>query len=158
MVRYSFEIANAINRFLTDGDWHFSFDEERGVFKFNLSLKGVIKELHYLLIVREDGVLLYAISPLSADAENPEVLADTAEFITRANYGLNIGNFELDYRDGEVRYKVYLSCNGVLPTDDMIEESIFVTASTFRRYSSGLAAVLFSMSDPKSAIEKCESE
>jgi hypothetical protein len=29
--------------------------------------------------------------------------APPAEFITRANYGLIIGNFELDFEDGEIR-------------------------------------------------------
>ena len=28
-----------------------------------------------------------------------------AEFLTRANYGIMIGNFEMDFNDGEVRYK-----------------------------------------------------
>ncbi len=30
----------------------------------------------------------------------------TAEFICRANYGLPIGNFEMDFADGELRFKV----------------------------------------------------
>lgn len=29
----------------------------------------------------------------------------TAEFLTRANYGLVFGNFEMDMHDGEIRYK-----------------------------------------------------
>ena len=36
---YSKDIADAINRFLTEDDWHFLFDEQRGMFKFGLSLK-----------------------------------------------------------------------------------------------------------------------
>jgi hypothetical protein len=35
-----------------------------------------------------------------------------AEFITRANYGLRIGNFELDFGDGEVRYKTSIDYSG----------------------------------------------
>lgn len=31
---YSNEIANVVKQFLTDDDWHYSFDEERGIFDF----------------------------------------------------------------------------------------------------------------------------
>src|SRR5688500_12466181 len=30
---------------------------------------------------------------------------EVMEYLTRANYGLSIGNFEMDLRDGEIRYK-----------------------------------------------------
>ena len=33
-----------------------------------------------------------------------------AEFEPRANFGLDIGNLELDMTDGEVRYKSSLCC------------------------------------------------
>lgn len=35
-----------------------------------------------------------------------------AEFLTRANYGLFIGNFEMDWQDGEVRYKTSIDVAG----------------------------------------------
>lgn len=41
---YSKDIAHAINTYLKDDDWYFSFDEQRGVFKFGLSLKGKMKK------------------------------------------------------------------------------------------------------------------
>ena len=31
---YSAEIANAIKSYLKEDDWHFSFDEETGLFRF----------------------------------------------------------------------------------------------------------------------------
>ncbi len=36
-----------------------------------------------------------------------------AEFITRANYGVIIGNFELDYEDGTVRFKTSVDFEGL---------------------------------------------
>lgn len=33
---YSREIAEAIRNFLDGDDWHYSFDEETGLFRFNL--------------------------------------------------------------------------------------------------------------------------
>lgn len=62
---YSENIANAINTYLKEDDWHFSFDEQRGVFKFGLSLKSKLKKVNYLIDVKEDEYLVYAISPLA---------------------------------------------------------------------------------------------
>ena len=31
---------------------------------------------------------------------------DIAEYLTRANYGMVMGNFEMDYSDGEIRYLI----------------------------------------------------
>src|SRR5262245_30076481 len=35
----------------------------------------------------------------------PAARRDVAEFIARANYGIIIGNFEIDFEDGTVRFK-----------------------------------------------------
>jgi hypothetical protein len=32
-----------------------------------------------------------------------------ADFLTRANYGLKVGNFEMDFSDGEIRYKTSIN-------------------------------------------------
>ena len=37
---------------------------------------------------------------------------DVAQFLTRTNYGLAAGNFELDFEDGEIRYKTAIHLQG----------------------------------------------
>ena len=53
--------------------------------------------------------LFYAVAPIKTP---DEVRPAVSEYVTRANYGLRIGNFELDYGDGEVRYKSSLNFEG----------------------------------------------
>ena len=72
---YSKAIANAINNFLTEDDWHFSFDDRRGLFKFGLCLKGRIKKINYIVDVKEDEYVVYAISPLGADEDDEKMMA-----------------------------------------------------------------------------------
>jgi hypothetical protein len=52
-----------------------------------------------------DLVLLYSIVPQRVPAERR---LEVSEFLTRANHGLADGNFELDFEDGEVRFKSVL--------------------------------------------------
>jgi hypothetical protein len=56
-------------------------------------------------VEEKDLVLLYSIAPQRVPEERR---LDVSEFLTRANYGLADGNFELDFDDGEVRFKSVL--------------------------------------------------
>jgi hypothetical protein len=64
----------------------------------------------YAQALEERGlVLLYSIAPEPIPEERR---LDVSEFLTRANYGLADGNFELDFDDGEVRFKTVLHAGG----------------------------------------------
>lgn len=153
---YSQKIAHAIKSYLTDDEWHFSFDEKRGLFKFGLSLKGRIKKINYVVDVKDDEYVVYAISPLGADEDDKEVMASMAEFVCRANYGLVNGNFELDMRDGEVRFKCFVDCEGITPTSEMVRNSIHCPAAMFKRYGTGIVDIIFGKSSAQEAVEQCE--
>ena len=153
---YSREIAGAIDNFLVEDDWNFSFNEENGIFRLGVGLKGKIKNLSYIVSVGDDGYNVYATSPIGADGADSSMMAAIAEFVCRANYGLRNGNFELDFNDGEIRYKVFVNCDGIIPTKAIIEDSMHCPALMFQRYASGIIDVIFSGTSAKDAIEKCE--
>ncbi len=46
---------------------------------------------------------------------------DFAIFITRINYGLMIGNFEMDFNDGEIRYKTSIDFEGTDLNEPLID-------------------------------------
>ena len=84
-------------------------------------------------------------------------MAEMVEFTTRANYGLRCGNFEMDMRDGEIRYKVFVDCEGsFLPPRDVIRNSIVIPAMMFERYTPGILDILFKEAKAVDAIAKCE--
>ena len=153
---YSKSIANVINNFLTEDDWHFSFDDQRGLFRFGLNLKGRIKKVSYIIDVKDDEYVVYAISPLGADEDDEKMIATMADFLCRANYGLKNGNFELDMRDGEIRYKSFVDCEGITPTTEMVRNSIHCPAAMFDRYDAGIVDIIFGNATAKEAISKCE--
>jgi hypothetical protein len=64
----------------------------------------------YAQAVEDKGlILLYSICPQRAPEQRR---SEVAELLTRANYGLAAGNFELDFDDGEIRYKSVLHAEG----------------------------------------------
>lgn len=78
--------------------------------------------------------------------------AIAAEFITRANYGLVVGNFEMDWKDGEIRYHVsHVMPEGKLE-DGMIRRLFGTALGTADRYYPALMQVLFAGSTPEDAV------
>ena len=153
---YSQNIANAINEFLKNNDWLFSFDEKRGVFEFGLSMNSRIKRVNYLIRVSDNEYIVYLTSPIGADKNNERMMAAMAEFVCRANYGLKYGNFEFDMRDGEIRFKIFVDCDAITPTQEMIHNSIHRPAAMFDNYSDGIVGIIFGDLSAKEAVEQCE--
>ena len=153
-MNYNESIARLIKKFLDDDDWNYSFDEEKGTFTFNLSMSNKLKKISYHVRIRKYDYISYATCPMNAD----DCIAEMAEFVTRANYGLINGNFELDYRDGEIRYKCFVNCDETVPGKETIKDSIYVPAAMFKRYGNGIINVLFGMKSAKDAVAECEEE
>lgn len=155
-IRYSKEIADAVRNFLEEDGWNFHFNEKNGIFQFDLSIGGKIKRISYLIRVREDDYLVYALSPVGADADSHEELIRMTEFICHVNYGLCNGNFELNMNNGEIRYKTYVNCGDMIPEETVVRESIYCCAIMFDQYASGIMRVIFENASAREAVEECE--
>lgn len=153
---YSMKIASEINNFLLKNDWKFFFDEERGIFRFDLRLKNKMKTINYVIYIENEYYLVYAIAPIGANSDDYDMMTRMAEFICQANYGLTSGNFEFDMSDGEIRYKSYVNCDGIIPTQEMIKESIHCPAAMFERYVPGILDIIFCNSTATDAVNRCE--
>ena len=79
-----------------------------------------------------------------------------AEFITRANYGMIVGNFELDFSDGEVRYKTSVDVEGSEVTHALVKGLVYANVLTMDRYLKGIMAVAFGGVDAESAVASVE--
>jgi hypothetical protein len=81
---------------------------------------------------------------------------DVMEFLTRANYGLLLGNFEIDLNDGEVRFKCSIDVEGAEITHTQYQNLLYVSVSTVDRYFPGLQRVIQGSADPAAAIAEIE--
>ncbi len=79
-----------------------------------------------------------------------------AEYLTRANYGLMIGNFEMDFSDGEVRYKTSIDVEGGQLTPPMIKTMVYVNVLMMDKYLPGIMSVIYGGASPANAIAQIE--
>jgi len=108
-----------------------------------------------LAVVDEAKFRFSFYSTLEAKAA-PEQMAAVCEFISRANYGLLLGNFEMDHADGEIRYRTSLDYEGGQLVKEMVRTLVYANVLTVNRYFKGLMGVLYGDIAPAAAIAKSE--
>ena len=91
-------------------------------------------------VAREDDEQLLVHSVLDEDVP-PARRTELALFLTRANFGLVLGNFELDLEDGELRYKTSVDVEGAALTEPLIDHLVLANVATVDRYLPGIRAV-----------------
>ncbi|NJL03067.1 MAG: YbjN domain-containing protein, partial [Spirulinaceae cyanobacterium SM2_1_0] len=84
-------------------------------------------------------LLFYSIYPTAVP---PEQRAAMSEFVTRANYGVFIGNFELDLNDGELRYKTSIDVEGSQLNANLVKRLVAINVGMMDEYWPGIERVL----------------
>lgn len=85
-----------------------------------------------------------------------EKRAEAAEYVTRANFGMEIGNFEMNYDDGVVVFRTSVDIEGGDLTPKMIQNLAYANVTTTDQYLPGLVMVVEGDATPLEAIEKVE--
>tara|TARA_B100001093_G_C26749669_1_gene980528 strand:- start:631 stop:1083 length:453 start_codon:yes stop_codon:yes gene_type:complete len=103
----------------------------------------------------EEGMIaFYSICPVSIPEGQRGHLA---EFVTRANYNLVLGNFEMDFGSGEIRYKTSLGLENASLTEDLWRPLVLSNIAIMDRYLPGILAVVGGGKSPAQAIAHLES-
>ena len=149
-------IAAVENYFEIDGIKHEPFDKN-DVAQATYAIQSKIQHADVLFMAYDDRLILRMILPLRADEERAKV----GEFLHRANYGLNNGNFDFDFNDGEISYRMAIYC-GVdefaPPTYEQIDFALVVGLMMIDKYGDALIKVMFGLVEPADAIEDAETD
>ncbi len=146
-------ILDGIKSFFTSDDW--KFDENAGDGILRMSFRGKDGAWRCIGRAREEQEQFIFYSILDLNTPEPR-RTEMAEFLTRANYGMIIGNFELDFSDGEVRYKTSIDFEGSVITDALCKQVVYANVYTVDRYFAGIMAVAFGGQSAAEAIKAIE--
>jgi hypothetical protein len=146
-------ILKVVEQFLEEDDWPYSLVEGRTVYKTGFEGKNGQFTCYAQERTEQEQFVFYSIYPVRTPDNK---FAQVAEFVTRANYGMIIGNFELDYTDGEIRYKTSIDIEDVDVSEPLIRHMIYANVLTMDKYFPGLMRVLYAGIDPVTAIEEIE--
>lgn len=87
----------------------------------------------------DDQLVVYSVRP---DHASPDVRFTMAEFFTRSNWALAVGNFELDLDDGEMRFKVGIDAEGDELRPPMVRQMLRTVVAAMETFATGIDRVL----------------
>ncbi|HEX9018452.1 MAG TPA: YbjN domain-containing protein, partial [Anaerolineaceae bacterium] len=133
-------ILEIVESFLTADDWPYTLINDNLVCKTGFEGKNGQFTCFAQERPEQEQLVFYSIFPVRVTIEH---IAAAAEFITRANYGMIIGNFELDYQDGEIRYKTSVDVEDVALAESLVQNLVYANVLTMDKYLPGLMRVLY---------------
>ena len=142
-----------LGQFLNDDSWHPQQLEDKTIFRVYYSGDNGDLRCYAQIRVDLEQFIFYVVAPVKAPEE---VRSSVAEYITRANYGLRIGNFEMDFDDGEIRCKSSVDFEESILDTNLIKNIIYPAVHTMDYYLPGLLSVMYGNQSPVQAIADIE--
>ena len=151
------ENAEYIKSFLDEVKWHYDMHNYDGMRRvlFTGGIGGSNEpygSFHYMAIVDDNAAECYATLPASAQARLPQM----SEFITRANYNLKYGAFEMDYNDGQIRFRLAFPMVALRADRALIMLLFCLPVNVLAQHFKGITEVLTDLKTPEEAIADCE--
>jgi hypothetical protein len=146
-------ILDTVEHFLKRDEWPYSQLEERPILRTGFNGSNGQWTCYAQERDEHQQFVFYSVFPVKVPADKR---AAVVEFITRVNYGMIVGNFELDYSDGEVRYKTSIDVENEILTEGLVHHMLYANVSTMDRYFPGLMKVIYSGVLPQDAVKEIE--
>lgn len=152
------EVREAVEEyFRTDKARYIPFNE-RNVASASYAVRSKIGKATAYFYAYKDKLIIKLLLPIKADEADR---AKVGEFLHRANYGLMIGNFDFDFSDGEISYRVPIYCgkdNFTAPTYEQIDFAVLIGLAMISKYGDSLFKVILGLASPEEAINVSESD
>jgi hypothetical protein len=142
-----------VRDYLNSKKFVFEADEQTRVFRLPMTCPNCTCRLAIALPPGTSRVLVYA-WPSTMIPESARALV--CEYLTRANFGLQIGNFEFNSASGELRFKTSMDFSGQELTAGNVHHLIGVNVNSVDRYFPGLMKVAFAGVSVQCAVEGIE--
>jgi hypothetical protein len=130
-----------VGDYLAGKEWNYSSDAERHYYSLHLRLKHGSVRIVIDTAQNEEWqrVLVYSIYPTLVPETRRTAVC---EALARINFTLGFGSFEMDLKDGEVRVRTWLECEGEMP-ESQIDRAMRKSVDLAEQYMAALLAVAF---------------
>ena len=146
---------NVIGAWLDANDWGYQDYPDKGYYSItctgNCGSWRVIADAQ--VFDDKERVVIYSVYPIRVPENKRSIVS---ELVSRINYGMSIGNFEMDFNDGEIRMKTSIALLGTALSDAMFDRLFSSNIGSANRYLSAIYGVAFGDISPKLAVEVAE--
>ena len=121
-------------------EWDYSHDEDNTIFLFGISGENGNFDCVADLKESEKSFIFFSIVGTKTPEEKKTPMA---ELITRLNFDKFLGNFDLDFEDGEVRYKTSIIYSEIEPDMEWIDNLIMTNLVIMDQCLPGLTGLMY---------------
>ncbi len=100
-----------------------------------------------------EQVVVYGVVPFAIDVARRGAVM---ELITRANFGLTLGNFEIDLEDGETRFKTSLDVEGAELSERLLLSMVRANLAVMEHYLPAIVGTALRDARPLDALAALE--
>ena len=148
-------VTESIRDYFDSQNWKYRYDEDKGLFRMFMHIRvDDVDACEVRTIVRDERRFTTFVTFPFRVPEKKRAIA--ASFISRANYKLLLGCFEMDYRDGEIRFRMCVDCEDCMPSQTVVKNSILIPMAMYRNYGDALLTVLFGIKTAEEALKGLE--
>ena len=137
--------------YLDANDWRHDADTEKGYFSMGCRIKE--SSVRVIIDVYESDdwrrLLTFSTYPVMVPEHRRSAVV---EALTRINYQLIYGNFEMDLADGEIRFRTVVEAEKELD-DAMIDRVLNANLSSADRYFAALMTITYGNASPATVID-----
>ena len=142
-------LRDAVRAYLDTNEYTYDFYGADQYFYLGFSLECKFKTCEVNILLRPDGLSVIAYAPLDVEADRK---ADVAELITRINYTLTRGGFQMDWEDGELIYYCRLDTFDTVPSETVLAYTLETPWLMLEKYGDALISVMLEDVDAATAF------
>lgn len=152
-----YEIEKAVREYLESKELRFQHVENMHSFLMGIELNCSEMNRCAMSIVAHDEEDLSC--HVTYETNVPEYARGrVVEYLTRANYGLFLGSFQMDMNDGQIIYQIGAAYSDHSVTEDELGRMISVASGMAERYAEGLHDVICGNLSPEQAVARAEGD
>jgi hypothetical protein len=144
-------LQTLVEQFLTGEGLKYTVLKEGAILGFGMN--GENGKFHcYVTFDDEEGyVLVHSLCGFNAPQEKR---AEMAELLTRINFVIKIGNFVLDFEDGEIRFRSSIRVSSKEISNEIIKHLILINILTMDKAFPILMELIYGTASPLELLEK----
>jgi len=136
--------------FLEEEEWKYDvLESEDGIPKITLSFKGHNGSWSVFLRTDEEKCYVHIHSLFPQDVPKNKRMP-MAEFLTRTNYGIILGCFQMDFSDGQIVFNTGIDMEGGELTHNMVDNLLRSNLVAMDKYFIGMMNLIYSDKSPES--------
>ncbi len=147
-------IHAVVTQFFQQAEWPIEENDRQDLFRTSFQGDNGKLICYGKILESENQFIFYSVAPYELPEDR---LTDLAEFVCRANSGLVIGNFELDFEDKDIRYKTSIDVEDSVLDVALVRNLVMSNVYIMDNYLPGLDRVITATMSPEAAISYVES-